>query len=538
MSSSITRPVLFIAVREGEYVLKDEFQLSAPTQKYHISGSPLDPNTPIKSPTPVHLQIVSFPFSEGALGKEYMEELRKVPGVHYTEEGREVPNILENYKSSKRKSYTHSSSNFKLYRPSSRPGSSTFNPKCFISSITFYENILRSFYTSPSLGTTYAFANHEESFYWLDLSTSGTHSTLLRIDFHRSRPVSHHINEFTKTPKFLEIIIGFDTGDVLWYDPINYKYLRFNKGGHFNNNSVTAVQWLPNQESVFLVSFQNGWVIYYDKNQQEQPLYSSIPEKNLKSLYLSSRGTFTVLKDFPSPDDRKPLNPVACIAFSNSPINAFSTSPDHQHLAVVSERGTLKLLKYAELKMLDIFHSYFGGLSCIAWSPDGKFIVTGGKDDMLSVYSFPQRKLVARCQGHKSWVLGITFDRWRCKDDSYRIASVGLDCQLLLWDFLVSALHRPKSALNYVNNHAEPSKPTMSDLDDVGDLNVQSGYKGFEQNDITIHPTVSRSLIPIISPITSYTVDEAPVTSVVFQPDCMVTCSLNGRIRIWQRPSC
>ncbi|EPY50426.1 WDR20 family WD repeat protein [Schizosaccharomyces cryophilus OY26] len=536
MSSSVTRPVLFIAVREGEYVLKEELQLISPSQKYYITGSPLDPNTPIKIPIPVHFQIVSFPFSEHALGKDYLEELRKIPGVHYTEEGREAPSILENYKSSKRKSYTYSSSSFKLYRPSSRPGSSTFNPKCFISSITFHENIIRSFYHSSSLHKTYAFANHEESFYWLDLSTSGTHSTLLRMDFHRSRPVSHHINEYTKTPKSLEIVIGFDTGDVMWYDPINYKYLRYNKNGHFNNSPVTTVQWLPNQESVFLVSFQNGWIIFYDKNQQEQPLYSSIPEKNLKSLYVSSRGTFNVLKDFPSPDDRKPQNPIACIAFSNSPINAFSISPDHQHLAVVSERGTLKFLMHTELKMLDIFHSYFGGLSCVTWSPDGKFVVTGGKDDMLSVYSFPQRKLVARCQGHKSWVMGITFDQWRCSDDSYRIASVGLDRQLLLWDFLVTALHRPKSALHYVNHHAEPSKPTMSDLDDVGDLDIQSGYNRFVCNEITIHPTVSRSLIPIISPITSYTVDDAPATSVVFQPDCMITCSLNGRIRVWQRP--
>jgi hypothetical protein len=53
--------------------------------------------------------------------------------------------------------------------------------------------------------------------------------------------------------------------------------------------------------------------------------------------------------------------------------------------------------------------------------------------------------IVARCQGHQSWVTAVAFDPWRCDDRNYRFGSVGEDCRLLLWDFNVGMLHRPKA---------------------------------------------------------------------------------------------
>lgn len=95
--------------------------------------------------------------------------------------------------------------------------------------------------------------------------------------------------------------------------------------------------------------------------------------------------------------------------------------------------------------MLDIFRSYYGGLICVCWSPDGKYIVTGGQDDLVTIWSFPERKIVARCQGHNSFVSAVAFDPWRCDQRTYRFGSVGDDCRLLLWDFSVGMLHRPRA---------------------------------------------------------------------------------------------
>ena len=35
------------------------------------------------------------------------------------------------------------------------------------------------------------------------------------------------------------------------------------------------------------------------------------------------------------------------------------------------------------------------------WSPDSKYICVGGEDDLVTVWSFKERRVVARGQGHK-----------------------------------------------------------------------------------------------------------------------------------------
>lgn len=72
-------------------------------------------------------------------------------------------------------------------------------------------------------------------------------------------------------------------------------------------------------------------------------------------------------------------------------------------------------------------------------------MLTGGQDDLVSIWSVAECTIVARCQGHQSWVTAVCFDPWRCDDRNYRFGSVGEDCRLLLWDFNVGMLHRPKA---------------------------------------------------------------------------------------------
>jgi catabolite repression protein CreC len=92
-----------------------------------------------------------------------------------------------------------------------------------------------------------------------------------------------------------------------------------------------------------------------------------------------------------------------------------------------------------------MYTSYYGGFTCVCWSPDGKYVLTGGQDDLVSIWSLSERLIVARCQGHHSWVTAVAFDPWRCDERNYRFGSVGEDCRLLLWDFSVGMLHRPKA---------------------------------------------------------------------------------------------
>ena len=96
-------------------------------------------------------------------------------------------------------------------------------------------------------------------------------------------------------------------------------------------------------------------------------------------------------------------------------------------------------------RLVDLYSSYYGGINCVCWSPDGKYIVTGGQDDMVSIWSFEERVLVARCLGHRSWISALAFDRWRCDETNYRFGSVGEDCRLLLWDFSTGLVQRPRA---------------------------------------------------------------------------------------------
>src|SRR4051812_12723570 len=83
------------------------------------------------------------------------------------------------------------------------------------------------------------------------------------------------------------------------------------------------------------------------------------------------------------------------------------------------------------------------------------YVLTGGQDDLLSIWSLPDRQIVARCQGHDSWVTAVCFDPWRCDDRNYRFGSVGEDCRLLLWDFSVGMLHRPKAVSFFLASGSE-----------------------------------------------------------------------------------
>lgn len=87
---------------------------------------------------------------------------------------------------------------------------------------------------------------------------------------------------------------------------------------------------------------------------------------------------------------------------------------------------------------------------------------TGGQDDLLTIFSPWEQRVIARCQGHSSFVSAVAFDELRCDGRTYRFGSVAEDNKLILaslpsserlssishffsqWDFSSGALHRPK----------------------------------------------------------------------------------------------
>lgn len=92
----------------------------------------------------------------------------------------------------------------------------------------------------------------------------------------------------------------------------------------------------------------------------------------------------------------------------------------------------LRLVDITEDRLTDTFEGYFGALNCVAWSPDSRFIAVGGQDDLITIYSPREMRVVARCQGHSAFVTSIAFDPMRSDGRGYRFASVGEDGKLVL----------------------------------------------------------------------------------------------------------
>ncbi|KAL1644966.1 hypothetical protein SLS58_004037 [Diplodia intermedia] len=182
---------------------------------------------------------------------------------------------------------------------------------------------------------------------------------------------------------------------------MSQKYARINKNGAINGSAVSEIRWLPNSDNLFVAAHMDGTLVVYDKEKEDAPF---VPEETLQNERApSDKGQSTSLHIKKSVQSRnQKSNPVAVWKVSSTKINAFAFSPDNRHLAIVSEDGSLRIIDYLKEQLLDVFSSYYGGLICVCWSPDGRYMVTGGQDDLVSIWSLEDSTLVARCQGHNS----------------------------------------------------------------------------------------------------------------------------------------
>lgn len=55
---------------------------------------------------------------------------------------------------------------------------------------------------------------------------------------------------------------------------------------------------------------------------------------------------------------------------------------------------------------------YYGNPTCCAWNADGACVAAGGEDDLVTVFSAAEQRVVAWCEGHTSWVTAVRFDPW------------------------------------------------------------------------------------------------------------------------------
>ncbi|KAI9220621.1 WD40-repeat-containing domain protein [Blastocladiella britannica] len=359
------------------------------------------------------------------------------------------------------------------------------------------------------------------------------------------------INRHTLATDRLDVLLGFSTGDILWYDAVHHKYNRLNKTHALHNKAVTQVAWVPGSECLFVASFSDGVVLVLDKDREDREMEPTAGKETTPSKEKSLDASLVVDElveqraaegfEVFKPRKAHKHNPVSCwrigqfVYGTGRSVSDVAFSPDGMHVALASLGGSLRVVHFAEERIMDTYKSFYGGLLCVTWSPDGKLIVTGGQDDLISVYSLKERRLIARCRGHTSWVSQIAFDVWRCDSRNYRFGSVGQDGKLLFWDFPVKGHSRmgkiPASTMRSASFTDTMRARAMSGGSVAGPTAAQPG-----KPEHLVHPALAACESLIMEPIMSETISALPLWSLVFTPDAALVAEKRGRVLVWERP--
>ena len=192
------------------------------------------------------------------------------------------------------------------------------------------------------------FANINRAIQWLDLTSDSYFKAehLTKVLFTKAHMLCHDANGVTKAPNHIDIVAGSSAGDIIWYEPFSQRYNRINKNGVINPSPVSDVKWIPGSESLFLASHMDGTLIVYDKEREDAAFNPEeetriTPESNGHGV---EPATLRINKSVNSKNQK--TNPVASWKISNQRINQMAFSPDCQHLAVVSEDGSLRIIDY------------------------------------------------------------------------------------------------------------------------------------------------------------------------------------------------
>ncbi|KAK5626314.1 hypothetical protein RRF57_002029 [Xylaria bambusicola] len=411
----------------------------------------------------------------------------------------------------------------------------------FISRVIINETFSKKMADRPNDGT-FVFANINRAFQWLDLSSPTKADYLTKILFTKAHCLSHDVNQITKSISHIDVIMGFSTGEIIWWEAMSQRYTRLNKNvsimnpdprskadcaiqGVINKTPVSQIRWIPGTENLFLAAHMDGTLVVYDK-EKEDAIFSQEEEEAQQetdntSSTIKPSDKISVLKSVHSKNQK--TNPVAIWKLSNQRINAFSFSPDNRHLAVVSEDGTMRIIDYLKEELLGLYNAYYGGFTCVCWSPDGKYVLTGGQDDLISIWYPQETTLIARCQGHQSWVTSVAFDPWRCDEKNYRFGSVGEDCRLCLWDFNVGMLHKPKISSHRQRGSVSSRVPTLHRAETQG-----TSLDGDEVGVSINYPVEPRSNVAILPPVLNKVADKDPLSWITFTEESIMTSCKSG----------
>ncbi|CAK7343014.1 unnamed protein product [Dovyalis caffra] len=362
---------------------------------------------------------------------------------------------------------------------------------------------------------TYLIFNVGDAIFISDLNSQDK-DPIKSIHFSNSNPVCHAFDQDAKDGH--DLLIGLSSGDGVIILNIQDTLRKYLDRGHTVVDRCMSIAWVPGGDGAFVVAHADGNLYVYEKN-KDGAGDSSFPVIKDQTQFSVAHARYSK------------SNPIARWHICQGSINGIAFSTDGVYLATVGRDGYLRVFDYLKEQLICGGKSYYGALLCCAWSMDAKYILTGGEDDLVQVWSMEDRKVVAWGEGHNSWVSGVAFDSYWSSPNSdgtgesvvYRFGSVGQDTQLLLWDLETDEIVVP------LRRYPPGGSPTFS-------TGSQSSHWDSVIPVGTLQPAPSMRDVPKLSPVVAHRVHTEPLSGLVFTQESVLTVCREGHIKIWMRP--
>jgi WD40 repeat protein len=151
---------------------------------------------------------------------------------------------------------------------------------------------------------------------------------------------------------------------------------------------------------------------------RKDPIKAPAPRKDVSVL----RNPFDL-----APEDDAPAKPAAwCVAFS----------PDGKRLASGGEEKVVRLWDVSERKEIQALNDHTGAIRGVCFSPDGLFLASGDDDGVVRLWDARTGRPIRSLEGHDGRVNGVCFS-----PDGRRLASAGADRTVRLWDVATGKPH-------------------------------------------------------------------------------------------------